>query len=286
VDHRQLRLARRLPGPVGPRPGQRLRGQRPLQRPGLHGRSTSPRATSGPATTAAPRRRDRRSPTRRSWTACAPAGSGSTTAGLIKASTPGSGWRATAGPPRVRRSAASCTSARHAVELTLEIDLAERPNWAQFVPVLARVDVIVGAVTGPVSGQGHLRGAEHQGRQVVRGRRAPGKLSRSPTSWAAARQAVLRAPARHRRQPHPARPDGRGGRPGGPEAGRDRRRRPVGRPVVLHQPDLGPPPVHTQDHVRPEWREGQLVLALVPAAGNTLAPFEVPNPTPCCADHP
>jgi hypothetical protein len=45
-------------------------------------------------------------------------------------------------------------------------------------------------------------------------------------------------------------------------------------------------PVRTQDHVRPEWREGQLVLALVPAAGNTLAPFEVPNPTPCCADHP
>ncbi|WOX10211.1 hypothetical protein [Streptomyces sp. N50] len=45
-------------------------------------------------------------------------------------------------------------------------------------------------------------------------------------------------------------------------------------------------PVHTQDHVRPEWREGHLTLALVPAASNTLAPFEVPNPTPCCADHP
>ena len=44
-------------------------------------------------------------------------------------------------------------------------------------------------------------------------------------------------------------------------------------------------PVHTQDHVRPEWRAGHLVLALVPAVGNTLAPFEVPNPTPCCADH-
>ncbi|MFJ3893139.1 hypothetical protein [Streptomyces sp. NPDC090083] len=45
-------------------------------------------------------------------------------------------------------------------------------------------------------------------------------------------------------------------------------------------------PVRTQDHVRPEWREGRLVLALVPAAAGTLAPFEVPNPTPCCADHP
>ncbi|MGW0575533.1 hypothetical protein ACWD25_06080 [Streptomyces sp. NPDC002920] len=51
----------------------------------------------------------------------------------------------------------------------------------------------------------------------------------------------------------------------------------------------GPDPttsVLTQDQVRPEWREGHLVLALVPAAGGTLAPVEVPNPTPCCADHP
>ncbi|WP_316740870.1 hypothetical protein [Streptomyces sp. MK7] len=44
-------------------------------------------------------------------------------------------------------------------------------------------------------------------------------------------------------------------------------------------------PVLTRDHVRPEWREGRLTLALVPAVGGTLAPFEVPNPTPCCADH-
>ncbi|WP_213454030.1 PHP domain-containing protein [Rhizomonospora bruguierae] len=38
-----------------------------------------------------------------------------------------------------------------AVEVTIEIDLADQPNWAQFVPALARVDVIAGAVTGPVS---------------------------------------------------------------------------------------------------------------------------------------
>ena len=44
-------------------------------------------------------------------------------------------------------------------------------------------------------------------------------------------------------------------------------------------------PVLTRDHVRPEWRDGRLTLALVPAVGGTLAPFEVPNPTPCCADH-
>ncbi|GAA3778410.1 hypothetical protein [Streptomyces chiangmaiensis] len=44
-------------------------------------------------------------------------------------------------------------------------------------------------------------------------------------------------------------------------------------------------PVLTRDHVRPEWQDGRLTLALVPAAGGALAPFEVPNPTPCCADH-
>ncbi|WP_329350538.1 hypothetical protein OG226_29510 [Streptomyces sp. NBC_01261] len=57
----------------------------------------------------------------------------------------------------------------------------------------------------------------------------------------------------------------------------------VGAPLATPDPTT---PILTQDHVRPEWREGHLVLALVPAVGNTLAPFEVPNPTPCCADHP
>ncbi|MGX4694280.1 hypothetical protein [Streptomyces sp. JNUCC 63] len=59
----------------------------------------------------------------------------------------------------------------------------------------------------------------------------------------------------------------------------------VGSPSPEHQ---GPDPatsVITRDHVRPEWRDGRLTLALVPAAGGALAPFEVPNPTPCCADH-
>ncbi|WP_392961553.1 hypothetical protein [Streptomyces sp. LN245] len=41
----------------------------------------------------------------------------------------------------------------------------------------------------------------------------------------------------------------------------------------------------TRDHVRPEWRDGRLVLAAMPALGGTLVPFEVPDPTPCCADH-
>jgi hypothetical protein len=37
------------------------------------------------------------------------------------------------------------------VQLTVTVDLANGPNWAQFQPTLARVDVIRGAVTGPVA---------------------------------------------------------------------------------------------------------------------------------------
>ncbi|MFE4815285.1 hypothetical protein ACFRFU_02420 [Streptomyces sp. NPDC056704] len=61
----------------------------------------------------------------------------------------------------------------------------------------------------------------------------------------------------------------------------------IERIVVLGAPD-GPDPdqrIVTRDHVRPEWREGRLTLAAMPAAGGTLVPFEVPDPTPCCADH-
>nr|WP_042196837.1 PHP domain-containing protein [Kibdelosporangium sp. MJ126-NF4]CEL22586.1 Histidinol phosphatase and related hydrolases of the PHP family [Kibdelosporangium sp. MJ126-NF4]CTQ89728.1 Histidinol phosphatase and related hydrolases of the PHP family [Kibdelosporangium sp. MJ126-NF4] len=36
------------------------------------------------------------------------------------------------------------------VELVISIDLANGPNWAQFVPTLSRVDIIEGDVTGPV----------------------------------------------------------------------------------------------------------------------------------------
>ncbi|WP_230415320.1 hypothetical protein [Micromonospora tarapacensis] len=37
------------------------------------------------------------------------------------------------------------------VEVTIDVDLADIPNWSQFLPVLARVDVIAGRVTGPVA---------------------------------------------------------------------------------------------------------------------------------------
>jgi hypothetical protein len=41
----------------------------------------------------------------------------------------------------------------------------------------------------------------------------------------------------------------------------------------------------TDDHVRPVWRDGELVLTTTPAAGGRLVPFERRNPTPCCAAH-
>ncbi|MBM7785136.1 hypothetical protein [Tenggerimyces flavus] len=43
--------------------------------------------------------------------------------------------------------------------------------------------------------------------------------------------------------------------------------------------------VHTRDFVRPEYVNGRLVLLTQPAGGGGVVPFEVPNPTPCCADH-
>jgi hypothetical protein len=42
----------------------------------------------------------------------------------------------------------------------------------------------------------------------------------------------------------------------------------------------------TRGFLRPRWSQGALVLHVQPAAGDVLVPFEVPDPTPCCADHP
>ncbi|MEU6375283.1 hypothetical protein [Streptomyces sp. NPDC046909] len=61
----------------------------------------------------------------------------------------------------------------------------------------------------------------------------------------------------------------------------------IDRVTVLGAP--GPPApgtsLVTRDHVRPQWQDGELVLTAMPAAGGVLVPFEVPEPTPCCADH-
>ncbi|MGP4047636.1 hypothetical protein [Streptomyces sp. 2A115] len=61
----------------------------------------------------------------------------------------------------------------------------------------------------------------------------------------------------------------------------------IDRVTALGSP--GDPPsdqrVMTRSHVRPQWQNGELVLTLMPAAGGMLVPFEVPDPTPCCANH-
>ncbi|MEV5341992.1 hypothetical protein AB0K93_26425 [Streptomyces sp. NPDC052676] len=61
----------------------------------------------------------------------------------------------------------------------------------------------------------------------------------------------------------------------------------IDRVTVLGGPGEPDPrtPVVTRDHVRPQWQRGELVLTAMPAAGGRLTPFEVPDPTPCCADH-
>ncbi|MEU9187785.1 hypothetical protein AB0D14_25240 [Streptomyces sp. NPDC048484] len=66
-----------------------------------------------------------------------------------------------------------------------------------------------------------------------------------------------------------------------------RSRSAISRVVVLGAPGEPPPEqaVVTRDHVRPQWQDGALVLTLMPAVGGVLVPFEVPDPTPCCADH-
>jgi hypothetical protein len=56
--------------------------------------------------------------------------------------------------------------------------------------------------------------------------------------------------------------------------------------VVLGAPPPRPDtPVETRDFVRPQWMDGRLTLVTAPARDGHLAPFEVPNPTPCCAQH-
>ncbi|MFH8976629.1 hypothetical protein [Streptomyces sp. NPDC017890] len=61
----------------------------------------------------------------------------------------------------------------------------------------------------------------------------------------------------------------------------------IDRVTVLGTPEEPAPDMRlvTREHVRPQWQDGHLVLAAMPAAGGTLVPFEDPDPTPCCADH-
>ncbi|GID60694.1 hypothetical protein Aco03nite_090980 [Actinoplanes couchii] len=60
----------------------------------------------------------------------------------------------------------------------------------------------------------------------------------------------------------------------------------IGRVEVLGSGTADPAlVVDTGDFVRPQFRNGELVLVTTPAAGGRLVPFETRHPTPCCADH-
>lgn len=61
----------------------------------------------------------------------------------------------------------------------------------------------------------------------------------------------------------------------------------IDRVTVLGTPGRPSPATRliTGGHVRPQWQNGELVLTTMPAVGGTLVPFEVAEPTPCCADH-
>ncbi|WP_069763713.1 hypothetical protein [Streptomyces sp. LUP47B] len=61
----------------------------------------------------------------------------------------------------------------------------------------------------------------------------------------------------------------------------------IDRVAVLGAPGQPDPNARivTRSHVRPQWQDSALVLTAMPAAHGTLVPFEVPDPTPCCADH-
>jgi hypothetical protein len=60
----------------------------------------------------------------------------------------------------------------------------------------------------------------------------------------------------------------------------------IERVIVLGGGEPSPDTVlHTRDFVRPQWMDGVLTLVATRVAGGGIAPFEVPNPTPCCADH-
>jgi len=63
----------------------------------------------------------------------------------------------------------------------------------------------------------------------------------------------------------------------------------IDRVVVMGLPDRpdarGDTLLDTRAFVRPQWMEGRLTLVTMPTPDGHIAPFEVPNPTPCCADH-
>jgi hypothetical protein len=124
------------------------------------------------------------------------------------------------------------------VRLVIRIDPARTPNWAQFVPRLAKVDVIRGAVTGAASDRDVFTAPQTR---VVRTYDVSGQsqTSRPELRPRAAGRGLLRPAARLGRQPARRRSERADGRPGRTAHRRGRRRGPVEGPVVLHEPDVG-----------------------------------------------
>ncbi|WP_236792871.1 hypothetical protein [Amycolatopsis sp. GM8] len=55
--------------------------------------------------------------------------------------------------------------------------------------------------------------------------------------------------------------------------------------VVGGEPPAAGDLLETRDHVRPQWQAGELVLEIAPVHNGRFAPVELPDPTPCRADH-
>jgi hypothetical protein len=142
------------------------------------------------------------------------------------------------------------------------------------------VDPAVGRIVGLDAGRAHVSASI----MVV------GDADRSPVNWSTVNwvDGARLAAAEHAER--------RGGRamvyPGAERltgsltVGEALERSAIERVVTVTGEDASPETVlHTLDHVRPMWMDGRLTLVTRPAPAGSLTPFELRNPTPCCADH-
>lgn len=126
-----------------------------------------------------------------------------------------------------------------AIKLVIDIGLADTPNWAQFVPTLARVDVIRGDVTGPVADRDMFTTPATKVVKAFEVAPGTGQVSFTYPLGQVDTPFYVRIRGTDGKR-SARRVPGRLGRPGRTRDGRRRQRGPVERPVVLRQPDLGP----------------------------------------------
>jgi hypothetical protein len=101
------------------------------------------------------------------------------------------------------------------LELAITVTLPTLPNWAQFVPKLARVDVIQGSVTGAASDRDTFRAPNTK---VVTQRDVSGAKGTVELAYdlGTVEGPLLRARPRNRREAPGRRSERRRGRPGRP----------------------------------------------------------------------